>query len=573
MSGSAPPDAADLLRELELFGHPEGDSLSLLDESVEWLEMPAGRRLFTEGDAPDGMYVIIHGRVRFFTEDDGTAILTAEAGPGVPFGEGSLLLGGERSRTAVVVRDALLIRIPPDRFAALMARSPQLATRVARMMAARMAIPYTPPSRDVATETVVLVSHGVPAPQLEDFARAVSQHAPISVRRVTDLAHGGGHGLVLLDGADFEAPPRVVREADRVFVVAAAGARPEGIDVHALLRSDTDPLAAPPVELVLLHERWTNDPSGTAGWLNDDSYSSHHHVRLGVPSDIARFARQLTDHAVGLVLGGGGARGMAHIGVIKAMHELGISIDKVGGSSIGAIVGGQVAMGSSWEEIREIGRKEWASWRVRLDVTLPTVSVSSGRRARRILDETFGERSIEDLWLDFFCTSVNLSLYRLDVHRRGRAATWIRASASAPGLWPPVVDDTGELHIDGGQLNNVPTDIMRLRHRGPVIAVDVCAVQRDMRVPVGTQPPIGVRHLLRRRFAHRYPSLVDTVNRCALVGSLQHQLSAPLYADVYLTPDLSSIGFGGFNRLDEAIEIGYRAAMDGLRDWEQRRST
>ena len=89
-----------------------------------------------------------------------------------------------------------------------------------------------------------------------------------------------------------------------------------------------------------------------------------------------------------------------------------------------------------------------------------------------------------------------------------------------------------------------------------------------MRVERGAEPAVGFRHLLSRRTRARFPSLVDTVNRCALLGSLQHRERAAEHADVYLTPELSTIGFGGFSRLDEAVEIGYRSAMERLdRSW------
>ena len=72
---------------------------------------------------------------------------------------------------------------------------------------------------------------------------------------------------------------------------------------------------------------------------------------------------------------------------------------------------------------------------------------------------------------------------------------------------------------------------------------------------------------LRRRFRHRFPSLVDTLSRCALLASLQHRETAFEQADVYLTPDLASIGFSGFGRIREAVEIGYETAMQSLADW------
>jgi NTE family protein len=164
----------------------------------------------------------------------------------------------------------------------------------------------------------------------------------------------------------------------------------------------------------------------------------------------------------------------------------------------------------------------------------------------------------------YFCTTTNLSRFELSVHRSGPAAEWVLASTSAPGLWPPVVDESGELHIDGGQLDNVPTDVMRRGHRGPLLAVDVCATQQAMTVAPGAAPAVGLRHLLHRRAVDRFPSLVDTINRCALLTSLQQRAKAADQADVYLTPDLSSVGFRGFRQLRQAVEIGYRTAMAEL---------
>ncbi len=357
-----------------------------------------------------------------------------------------------------------------------------------------------------------------------------------------------------------------MRQAERVLLVTTAREPSVHLDrLRPVLQRDVDPLATAPLELVLLATSSRREQAGS--WLSSHAISHCHHVRRDSADDVARVARHLSGESVGLVLGGGGARGMAHIGVIKALAELGIPIDHVGGSSIGAIVGGQAAMGWTWDEMLAYDEREWKSRWLRFDLTVPTVSVSSGRRARRLLEDTFGSLAIEDFRLPFFCTTVNLSRFRLAVHRQGPAVRWIRASASAPGLWPPVVDDDGELHIDGGQLNNVPTDVMRHGHLGPIIAVDVCAVQSAMTVPTGVEPPVGIRHLLRRRFRHRFPSLVDTLSRCALLASLQHRERAFEQADVYLTPDLATVGFSGFGRIREAVDIGYRTAMESLAGW------
>ena len=134
----APEDAVDRLRQLIPFARLDDDALRPLAADVEWLHADAGTRLFSVGDPPDGMYGIVSGRVRFFTETDGHVVRTADAGAGVTFGEGSLLVGGGRSRTAVVARDSLLVRVPPEHFETLMS-SPEVATGVAMLLAARFA--------------------------------------------------------------------------------------------------------------------------------------------------------------------------------------------------------------------------------------------------------------------------------------------------------------------------------------------------------------------------------------------------------------------------------------------------
>ena len=520
-------------------------------------------RLFNEGDAPDGLYGIVSGRVRFFAEVDGRTVLTADAGPGITFGEGSMLLEGGRSRTAVVSRDALLIRQSPEHFQLLMSSSPVVATGVASLLAARFtASPDPAAERGPAT---IAIDSTVRPDDLEwilgHLARTVD--AQVAPSR-TIHEDGGGCRILRVDPADPDAE-RVLRHADVVVVLRDVDRRPHGLEALRSWWSTLDPLAAPRAELVLLRGGGYQSAVETAAWTAAfPSFVQHHHVRRGVVDDARRVGRHLAGTAVGLVLGGGGARGMAHIGVLRALSELGIPVDRIGGSSMGAIVGAQAALGRSWEQILEENDRAWNRRALRLDLTLPTVSVSSGRRARRIFDQLVGDVQLEDFLVDFFCTTTNLSRFELAIHREGPASQWIRASASSPGLWPPVVDALGELHIDGGQLNNVPTDVMRRLHRGPIIAVDVCASQAAMTVHPGVEPPVGIRHLLRRRSADRFPSLVDTLNRCALLGSLKQRAQSAGQADVYLTPDLATVGFSGFGRMREAAEVGYRVALEEL---------
>jgi NTE family protein len=553
----APSDASERIGSLEELGFPAGERLELLLASIEWLQIPAGMRVFTEGEPADGVYVLFAGRLRFIVESATTPLVPWEVQPVAVFGEGAVLTGEGRSRTSIATRDSFVARIPPSVFAEVMASSPEVAIAMARRVAMRTIFPSVDEGPIRRTEdTISFVSTSVSTGRLEPFKEAVAK----SMRSPGRAEAAGSDRASEIAG--------LARHSDRVVIVVDA-ARP--VDVRPLIDvvlRGIDHLAAPLLELLVI-ERLDDAVSGEAHrWHAPAGFRNQLRVREGNLADLRRIARHFTGHSVGLVLGGGGARGLAHIGVLKALDELDIPVDAIGGSSMGAIIGGQSAMGWSWERIYDTNSTAWKDARLRLEITFPTVSLLSGRRVRKMLDDTFGELRIEEFLLPYFCTSVDLSAFRLAVHRSGDAVQWIRASASAPGLWPPVVDDIGHLHVDGGQLNNVPTDVMRQSHDGPIIAVDVYALQAEMTVLPGSQPPTGLRHMVSRRSSARFPSIAETFNRCALLGSLQSQQLARNYADVYIEPDLTGISFRAFERIDEATEIGYVAALDALAGWQ-----
>ena len=555
---ATPADAAELIASLPQLGMPAGAELAHLLAAIEWLEVRGGERLFSEGDPADGVYVLFGGRVRFIVESAPTPLAPWEVDPVGVFGEGAMLTRAGRSRTAVAVRDSFLARIPPAMFEEVMTASPDVAIATARRVAQRTVFPGVDERRRRRHDAMVaFVSPSVPTGRLEPFrevaARALGESGHV-------VAYGSDRSSQIVDA---------VRHSDRVVVVTDAANR---VDVSPLVETvlrGIDSLAAPAMELVVLVEADASLDERRAVWC-PEGFDHRLTVIEGDADDLARIGRHVCGSSIGLVLGGGGARGLAHIGVLRALAELDIPVDAIGGSSMGAIIGGQSAMGWSWERVYEHNRRVLLDRRVRFEFTLPTVSFFSGRRSKKIFDETFGDLGIEDFRLPYFCTSVDLSTFRLAIHREGPAAQWICASASAPGLWPPVVDAVGHLHVDGGQLNNVPTDVMRESHDGPIIAVDVHARQAMMTVDPQSRPPIGLRHALSRR-AGRFPTIAETFNRCALLGSLQHQEIARNFADVYLTPDLSDISFRAFDRIEDAAEIGYRVALDALKGWRPAR--
>src|SRR6185436_497759 len=160
--------------------------------------------------------------------------------------------------------------------------------------------------------------------------------------------------------------------------------------------------------LLLLHPDGDCVPSQTARWLQPRHIDEHHHVRRGNAADLGRLARFLAGRAVGLVLGGGGARGFAHIGILRALRDANIPIDMVGGTSMGASMAAQFALGWTPEHMLERNKHMWVTVRPHKQYTLPMVSFLSRKLSDQCTQEMYGDVQIEDLWLRFFFVSSDL---------------------------------------------------------------------------------------------------------------------------------------------------------------------
>jgi NTE family protein len=312
------------------------------------------------------------------------------------------------------------------------------------------------------------------------------------------------------------------------------------------------------------------DPRGTGGWLELANFKSHHHVVLDEKESYERVARRISGRAWGLVLGGGGARGLSHIGTIQALRENGMPIDWVGGTSMGAIIAAQLAMGLSVEDMIRVTRKAYAGPSRSRDFTFPFVSMRTGRSTIDTLQEIFGDRRIEDLPTNYFCVSCNLTRADVVVHDRGPVWMWARVSCSVPGLLPPVPHQ-GDLLVDGGLLQNLPVEIMRHRCGGYVIASDV-SVAADLTVNTDLTSEVGFSgfsHLVQKlRKRPTLPDIFRVLMRTAEVSSVRDSKVSGSPADLYLHPPLDSVGMTDFLEIDRIIAIGYEYALRRSKDWK-----
>jgi predicted acylesterase/phospholipase RssA len=355
------------------------------------------------------------------------------------------------------------------------------------------------------------------------------------------------------------------RQADRVVLVARAEEDVPPRRLHPLV----EVAGSARRELVLLNgggartgvmQRWLDALPAVQAW---------HHVSDGADADVARFARLLVGRGLGLLLGGGGARTFAHIGVIRAMREAGIQIDAIGGVSGGAIVGAQIAGGVNPQEVKERAREYFIRRGSLLDFTIPVVSLIRGRRFADMLTQLFGESMIEDLRTRFFCLSANLTRATMRVHDRGPVWRAVGASISIPGIGPPTCEN-GDLLIDGSVLTNLPVELMREMCQGPVAAIDVSA-EKDLSVDRSwTDFPSPTRLLAARpwrRRGLRIPNILEILFRGAMLSSIAGERDVASQVEFYLRPPLAGIGLLDFKTLDRVESSAYEYAVKALEGW------
>jgi predicted acylesterase/phospholipase RssA len=315
------------------------------------------------------------------------------------------------------------------------------------------------------------------------------------------------------------------------------------------------------VVLAIVHPRADSLPRGGAAHARLPGVSRLFHVRSGLAADAGRLSRWLLARSVGLVLGGGGALGIAHVGVLKALEEARVPVDMVGGTSMGAIFAGGLARGWSADEIMDHVRKIFASPFALYDPTFPFGSLLAGKKLDRVMEDLFGDIDIADLWTPFFCVSTNISRAHGEVHDMGSLREAIRSSCSIPGLFPPY-QWLKQLLVDGGLIDNLPIDIMAEICRGPVIAVDVFPYQRNHRREAGDFRWRRVADLASKLFSRAGPWIFDVLVHATLAGSQRttEQSLTRHPPALYLTPELTRYRLLDWRAHEALFRAGYTTA-------------
>lgn len=435
------------------------------DFALDWVFLESGRAVYRQDETSDCTYIVLNGRLRsVVTHANGKKEIVGEYGKGDLIGVVEMITESPRTTTVMAVRDSELAKLPEGLFNAIKLKYPVVVTQLISLLSHRLLgsmrgaptgniiSEASPLKHRFSTVAILSISEDVPLTaftyELYHSLCSISPCARLTsdvVRKTLGMTimdssneyrltswlsqQEDHHDITLYQCESILTPwtQRCLRQADVILIVGLADRTP----TIGKLEREIDRFAIRTAkELVLLHHEVTNTnsrPTNTVAWLNQRSWvSRHHHIQCpkrmftrksqyrvndlytkvlnsepNIHSDFSRLARWLTGNSVGLVLGGGGARGAAHVGMMKAIQEAGVPIDMVGGVSIGAFMG---ALWCSERNITTVTQKarEWCKkmtqWGLQLlDLTYPITSMFSGRQFNQTIRATFGDVHIEDL--------------------------------------------------------------------------------------------------------------------------------------------------------------------------------
>ncbi len=581
-----------LVAASRVFSSLDAHASKLLIAKLSEVSLVQTEVLFYQGDPSDSVFLLISGKLSAeLTSVSGETRIVGHIEPGETVGELGALSSEPRSLTVKALKDAKLLRLSAKDFIEICHQHASVmfatmhpiimrSTSILQMLSTKKLnkhIVIVPANKDVILQPFAeKLMHAVQSFSsivcVSDYQNDFSslndlQAISKKVQTLTQTKKSPYKILYILKSYDTPLAKFAFKKADSIYIAALHDSTPT---IASMLQDKIvarrSHLYANP-DLILIHPPFATQPRATRVWLAQIDFTLHHHVRLDNAGDFQRLIRFIREKAVGLVLGGGGTRGFAHLGVIKALQESNVPIDMIGGTSAGAIAGACFALHQSYEEAHEkfsnmvTGSRHSISWR---SLTWPVISLFNADAFTQSQIDAFGQVQIEDMWLPFFCVSCNLTKQTEVIHRSGTLWEKTRASSSIPGIIPPMMLN-GEIHLDGGLLNNLPVDAMRqfIGNKGKIIAVELNSFSAHLRKynfpPILTFKEILLAKLGWGNNKYKFPRFIDTFLRGMFVGSTARSKQNSLAANIFISLNLSKFRLlhVSTKQAESLVEIGY----------------
>ncbi|TGM56974.1 alpha/beta hydrolase [Leptospira vanthielii] len=570
--------------------------------------LPGGEVLFDVNSEGSDLYILAAGKLRYEKRStDGTIRDVGEFKRLDIIGELSLFTGEKRSATVKAIRDSELIRVPREVALSILLKYPDSLLQITKIIAERLAHAKTDNKGFVPVSKTFSILSSLSKESLEEIIHKIGliflrygsfcvvdekmflertvelmsldekDREPWIIRYFSQMeAEFDFVFYVLEDGKEVTAwTQRALRQSDSILFIKDANVGPNSIHLESLL--DKKQFKDRTQILILVQPNAVDVVPGTIRHLQKRKFNRHFHVHLDRLDTWERLGRGLLGKSIGLALGGGGAKGFAHLGVLSALEENQIPIDMVSGTSAGSIFAALIAMGESSSGSKEKAKAFWVSKDLLNEYTVPVLSLTTGKKYTEAIRQFFGSIQIEDLWIPFYAISTDLSHSEIHVHDRGDLWKAIRASTSIPGIVPPLIDD-GVVYVDGGVLDNVPGITLKERGVGKVISVDVfgdiypdqdkeLSAYFDKTNPgVMTHPLTQITNLINFNeiLRPKFPPIGDIIIRSILSSSRDRIRQTEKISDLFLQIPTNNFGLLDWFAYERLIELGYVSSIDKI---------
>ena len=565
----------------QLFGDLTETQLKEIFAISEVVHLNTGDYIFKEGNTENTLYIVLTGRCRALAKTDKGLKALGDISAGEPVGEFALFTREPRSASVIALRKSTVLKIEESDYNNLVAKNPGFANKLTEFVIKRMRRNAFQQHKQSAPKNIAVVKL---QPQqditpwtnetkqqlgLMDVAINVyyanSQAVDSTKDFFDELDEHQGLNFLVCDDQHEEWAKQCITYCDLVLVVSDFYASEDIKPIENQLNLYTSNILNKKVYLILLHPENGSMPTNTRRWFKGRQLNLHLHIRKNNQKDIRRFSRIITNRAVGLVLGGGGAKGFSHIGTAKAMMESGIEFDFVGGTSAGALFGILLTfVDFDIDEAIRLGKSGAEKKPTSSDFHFPFLSLMTGKKMRSIFSDSFGDNYIEDLWISSYIISTNYSTASLKVHETGLTRQQIEASIAIPGVFPPVIIDKN-IYVDGGVMDNLPIETMYQKPVSHIIAIAL-SVQTPHLVEIETIPTawdIFINKITKKR-RFRLPSMSTILINSLTLNSVQKQATSKSQVAIYLEMDLRSFGFLDWSKWKQLIDKGYQQTKDYL---------
>lgn len=581
----------DDLRDCAFFSDFVEDDLVQIYGKLVRQDLDEGEYLVKENEPGDCLYILVKGKLIATTGSKARENIIGYVKPGEVVGELSIFSNAPRSASVKAVYPSIVMRLKRQDFQALCFKNPKILWEVSSTIAdrAQSNIQLIRSEKRGRHQTIVLISlcqKSESAQLIDEIKKQNVEKLNLNVIEYSALSPDVKPTYLInqslkkrcsvvyfLQDHDLEKNVDVLNLADKVVLIID----PETTDFAEVKRWNDENgkiLSKIENELVLLHHFYQACYPNTKKYLQLGQFARSHHLALDTPLTIQRMLRFWTGNAIGLVLSGGGAKGWAVVGAMKALSEHKIAVDYIGGTSIGGIIAAIYATTDNYdafyqkvyEMITYVKPFELHS------LTWPIISLFCGKKETVVLQDAFVDICIEDLALPFFTMSANISSYGQNVWDRGLLWEACRATSAIPPLLPPLTYHD-QVHIDGGIINNFPIDIMseKLDKQGYIIGVDISSTTTD--IEKYNFPPVikfwdGLKIRLKlNRGTIKFLSIAEIMERTMMTASVDRTMQNDKLCDLLIKPNLDNYRITDFSKKDEMFEVGYKEAKEQLQKW------